>query len=300
MAPSDLQVSEGSGVLVLGVAQDGGRPQLGCSKDCCSRLSAADAEPVASLAVFGESEWVLIDATPDLTEQIAAAGSMPSAIVLTHAHIGHYLGLAHLGREVMGAERVPVWCSERMASFLRSNGPWSQLVELGNIELMVFEDEVAFSPLAGVTIRPLAVPHRDEYSDTFGFSISVRGAGVLYIPDIDSWEAWGSLVETAAQHDVALLDATFFDDSELPGRDMSEIPHPRVPETMSLLAPLVESGELRVWFTHLNHTNPLWDRGSKQAQALGEAGFDVARVGMWVVPTKWAPNPTKSSNHAGF
>jgi pyrroloquinoline quinone biosynthesis protein B len=285
-APSTLQESGGSGVLVLGVAQDGGRPQLGCRKACCADLPAANAEPVASLAVFGESSWALLDATPDLPEQIAAVGSLPAAIVLTHAHIGHYLGLAHLGREVMGADHVPVWCSERMASFLRSSGPWSQLVEVGNIELMVFEDGVAFSPLAGVTITPLAVPHRDEYSDTFGFSISVHGAGVLYIPDIDGWEEWGELPKVAAQHDVALLDATFFEDGELPGRDMSDIPHPRVPETMKLLAPLVESGELRVWFTHLNHTNPLWRQDSVEAQRVVKAGFGVAELGMWVVPRK--------------
>lgn len=274
-------VTKEGAVLVLGVAQDGGRPQLACERDCCRNI--VDPEPAASLAVFGKEDWVLVDATPDMPQQISMVGRMPSAIVLTHAHIGHYLGLAHLGREVMGADHIPVWCSPRMAGFLRSHGPWSQLVELGNIVLKEFEGGFAFSPTPGVAITPFAVPHRDEFSDTFGFSISVRGTGVLYIPDIDSWDAWGELVEVARLHDVALLDATFFDDSELPGRDMSEIPHPRVQETMELLAPLVKSDGLRVWFTHLNHTNPLWDGDSAEARAVDEAGFGVARRGMWVV-----------------
>ena len=60
--------------------------------------------------------------------------------MLTHAHIGHYAGLIHLGREVMGAKSVPVHVMPRMEKFLRTHGPWSQLVELKNIELKPMRD----------------------------------------------------------------------------------------------------------------------------------------------------------------
>lgn len=239
-------------------------------------------QDVASLAVVNGSKWVMIDATPDFAQQVMQVGHMPAAIVLTHAHIGHYTGLMQLGREVMGADHVPVWCSARMANFLRENAPWDQLVALGNIELHEFQDQIEFSPIDGIALLPHAVPHRDEYSDTFGFSIEVDGIKTLYIPDIDAWEPWGQLQSLALEHDAALLDATFFDDHELPGRDMSLIPHPRVAETMQLLGPLVHRKEVRVIFTHLNHTNPLWINDSEESNRTRRRGFEVAYRGMWI------------------
>ena len=71
--------------------------------------------------------------------------------------------------------------------------------------------------------------------------------------------------------DVAFLDATFYADGELGHRDMREIPHPRVVETMRRLAGLGD----RVRLVHLNHTNPLWD---DDAPATSR-GFRVAREG---------------------
>ena len=267
-------------VQILGVAQDGGRPQLNCQRGCCANL--VERETVAALAVFSAREWVLIDATPDISEQIKTVGSMPAAIVLSHAHIGHYLGLAQLGREVMGADHLAVWCSSSMANFLRNNGPWSQLVELGNIRIHVFQADKPFHPVAGISILPLKVPHRDEYSDTHGFSITSDALRTLYIPDIDGWDEWGELKSQARTHDLALVDATFFDDRELPGRDMSEIPHPRVAVTMALLSEIIAESELRVIFIHLNHTNPLWDEQSPQAREVTSRGFEVARSGMLI------------------
>jgi pyrroloquinoline quinone biosynthesis protein B len=269
---------DGAEVVVLGVAQDGGRPQLGCTAACCRELAAGDEGRVASLAVRGDDAWLLVDATPDLPAQVRDMGSLPAAIVLTHAHMGHYLGLAHLGREALGASGMPVWCSERMADYLRGHGPWSQLVELGNIELRVFAEGVAFEAVPGVWVQATAVPHRDEFSDTHAFSLRSRTLRTLYLPDIDRWEGW-PLVATVAAHDLVLLDATFHDDGELPGRDMSLIPHPRVPDTMDRLQGLVDGG-LTVGFIHLNHSNPLWDPASAEAKAVAARGYLVARRGM--------------------
>lgn len=275
--PSPATLPEGA-IEILGVAQDGGRPQLGCVKDCCIGMKPEDAEPVASLAVMGEQGWLLVDATPDLPEQVRAVGSLPDAIVLTHAHIGHYLGLAFLGREALGAQGLPVWCSARMAEYLKGHGPWSQLVELGNIELQVFTADLPFEPVPGVRCVAKAVPHRDEFSDTYGFSFTTSVTRAFYLPDIDAWDAWPAFAEVAASHEVLLLDGTFHDDGELPGRDMRLIPHPRVPDTMARLQAAVDAG-LQVWFVHLNHTNPLWDPASAESREVIRRGFGVARRG---------------------
>lgn len=290
--------AEGPRVVVLGTAQDGGLPQTGCD---CTRCAAARKDPsrarhVASLAIHlpktGRT-W-LVDATPDLPAQIEKihtfrphpAGKVDRApvdgVLLTHAHIGHYLGLAHFGFESLNTKDLPVHVSPRMAAYLRANGPWSQLVRLGNIALREFEPGKPFELDEGITVTPLQVPHRDEYSDTMAFIIRGPNKTLLYVPDTDSWAAWTKpLPDVLAEHkvDFALLDATFYSPDELPDRDVTKIKHPLITQSMDLLEPLVKAGKLRVWFTHLNHSNPALDADGAARKAIEGRGFGVAGEG---------------------
>jgi pyrroloquinoline quinone biosynthesis protein B len=271
-------------VLVLGIAQDGGYPQAGCNRPDCV---AAWRDPklrrhVASLAIVdprSHQRW-LIDATPDFPSQLrmldelapqAAGAPLLDGILLTHAHIGHYLGLAQLGREVLGAKSVRVYAMPRMRAFLETNGPWDQLVRLHNIELVPLAAgaEVALSDRIAIT--PLVVPHRDEYSETVGFLIRGPSRSILWLPDIDKWEKWATpLEEILGRVDVAYVDGTFFDPSELPGRDLREIPHPLMAETMARLASSPRLRD-RIRFIHLNQSNPLL--------RAPRTGYRVAREG---------------------
>jgi pyrroloquinoline quinone biosynthesis protein B len=286
--------ASGPRVVVLGIAQDGGMPQTGCD---CSQCSAARKNPalarhVASLAIdFPQTDHVyLVDATPDLPAQIARIhtfrahpeGKVDRApvdgVLLTHAHMGHYLGLAHFGFESLNTKDLPVWASPRMAGYLKTNGPWSQLVKLGNIVLREFEPGKPFDLEEGVSVKPLQVPHRDEYSDTMAFLIRGPRNTLLYVPDTDSWKAWPRpLTEILAEEKVtiALLDATFYSPDELPDRDVSKIKHPLITQSMDLLEPLVKAGKLRVYFTHLNHSNPALDAGGAARKAIEARGFRV-------------------------
>jgi pyrroloquinoline quinone biosynthesis protein B len=98
---------------------------------------------------------------------------------------------------------------------------------------------------------------------------------VLYVPDSDPWDAWPVPLEEALEGvDVALLDGTFFSARELPGRDIGEIGHPLIGDTMDRLQALVEAG-LEVRFTHFNHTNPLLDADSEERDLLEERGFQL-------------------------
>lgn len=287
--------SEAPFVRVLGTAQDGGFPHAACSHDLCveARRDPALARRVASLAVvLPESGRVfLIDATPDLPEQLQAladvrrppAGGVDRApvdgVLLTHAHVGHYLGLAYFGYEALHTRDLPVWATPRMARFLRDNGPWSQLVELGNVELRELRD-AAVSLGDGVAARAVPVPHRDEYADTVGFRLEGPRATVLYVPDTDSWDAWGDRLDEALSGvDVALVDGTFYSAAELPGRDVAEIGHPLITDSLTRFGEAVRSGDLRVLFIHLNHSNPALDPESPERRALEEAGFRVAADG---------------------
>jgi pyrroloquinoline quinone biosynthesis protein B len=273
--------------VVLGIAQDGGVPHIGCSQELCvrARQDPARRERVACLGLIAGEKRFLLDATPDLPSQIESVNvgrSVPDrarpvdGILLTHAHIGHYAGLMYLGREALGARGVPVYATRRMAAFLRTNGPWSQLVSLGNIELREIEAGRPLFLADGLSATALEVPHRDEWSDTVAFRVEGPGRRLLYLPDIDKWEKWGRRLEDElAPVAVALLDGTFESETEMPGRSLLEIPHPLVGETVSRL-----SGKTRadVRFIHLNHSNRLLSDETAR-RALEERGFRVARDG---------------------
>lgn len=258
-------------LVVLGVAQDGGMPHLGCTKPPCAdaREGRRAAEKVSCLGVRNGSASYLFDATPDLPAQLHAlnGGKAPDGIFLTHAHIGHYTGLMYLGKETMAAKKVPVYGTRRMVEFLTKNGPWSLLVSDGHIEPRVIEPDRAVELPGGLRVTAFTVPHRDEFTDTVGYLIEGPRAKAIFIPDIDKWEKWdrkiGDLADAA---DLAFLDGTFRSLDELPHRDLSRVPHPLMSETRDLL----RGRRAKLWFIHLNHSNP----------ALREREPDVVREGM--------------------
>ncbi|MCA0909652.1 MBL fold metallo-hydrolase [Qipengyuania gaetbuli] len=276
-------------LVVLGAGQDAGAPQIGNADDAGERLLPS------SLALIdrGSNKRYLFDASPTITEQLAlldgieppAEGLGVDGIFLTHAHIGHYLGLAWLGREAAGAKDVPVYALPRMAEFLRANGPWSQLVELGNIEVRLLANGgITPLDLGRLRVLPYAVPHRDEYSETAGFMVFAGKTAFHYVPDIDSWTQFtrgdrSALFELVETGRYVFIDATFWDDNELPGRDMSEIPHPRVKATMDMLQHLPADQRAKVRFIHYNHTNPIRDPASAEAREVEARGFGIARRG---------------------
>ncbi len=186
----------------------------------------------------------------------------------------------HLGREVMGARGIPVLAMPRMREFLQSNGPWSQLVELGNIRLERLEDGVERRLNERISVMPFRVPHRDEYSETVGFEIRGPGATVVYLPDIDKWERWGRSIEALVEDaDVLYLDGTFFADGEVEGRSMSEIPHPFISESLARFAGLSPEERAKIRFIHLNHSNPALQPDSAAARTITDAGMAVAVEG---------------------
>jgi pyrroloquinoline quinone biosynthesis protein B len=79
--------------------------------------------------------------------------------------------------------------------------------------------------------------------------------------------------------DIALLDATFYSPDELPDRDVTKIKHPLMTQTMELLGPLVQAGKLRVYFTHMNHSNPALERDGPARRAIESRGFRVLDEG---------------------
>ena len=279
-------------LVVLGTAQDGGSPHIGCKKDCCQQLwdNPDKTRQVVSLGVIDhqEDKRFILEASPDFSNQAAMLNAyagkemdkMPDGILITHAHIGHYTGLMFLGREAKGAKNVPVHVMPKMANFLSNNGPWDQLITLENIELRELNNNQKNKLTPNIGVQPIQVPHRDEYSETVGFILSGNQKSALFIPDIDKWEKWEEdIVDMISDVDYAFLDATFYDGQEINNRDISEIPHPFVIESMELFKDLAEEERAKIHFIHLNHTNPLWTKESAEYQNVIEAGFNVAEYG---------------------
>lgn len=277
-------------IMVLGVAQDAGYPQAGYQEEW-KAINLGQRKPLytVSLGLIDpiNKKRYLFDATPDFKEQlqmldeISETNDYPlDGIFLTHAHIGHYTGLMHLGREVMGATGVPVHAMPKMKTFLEENGPWNQLVTLNNISIKPMQDSTLVELSKDISVMPFTVPHRDEYSETVGFKIQIKQKSVVFIPDIDKWNKWDvEIREVVKNNDIVLIDASFYQDGELEGRDMSLIPHPFTKESMELFSELSKTDKAKVHFIHANHTNPILDMNSPEYEEVSQAGFNVAQQG---------------------
>jgi pyrroloquinoline quinone biosynthesis protein B len=273
----------------LGTVQDGGIPHLGCIKFCCKNYfeRGFSKKRVVSLGISDHKKKknYLVEASPDISIQLNSFllnnSKKLDGIFITHAHIGHYSGLINLGREVYNASKIPLYLMPKMTDFISSNGPWDQLVKLKNVELKSLSHEKEEKLTENLTIIPFKVPHRDEYSETVGYKIVGPNKSALFIPDIDKWNKWEiSIKKLISKVDYAFLDGTFYDSKEINNRDISEIPHPFIIESLELFKDLKESDRNKIYFIHLNHTNPLLNSKSEEYRNIVSKGYNVALEGL--------------------
>ena len=285
------QYSDEVVLKVLGTIQDGGIPHMGCSKECCTNYfeNKSIRIGVSSIGVsnFKYETNYIVDATPDVNFQLQAliGNTNPSekldGIFLTHAHMGHYAGLLNFGRESLNSNNIPVYLMPKFFDFISNNGPWDQLVSLNNIKLQRIYNNEKVILHNNLSFTPILVPHRDEYSETVGYLIKGNRKRALYIPDIDKWAKWNiSITEMIKNVDYAFLDGTFFDEKEINNRDISEIPHPFIIESLELFNNLENIDKAKVYFIHLNHTNPVLNKNSEEYKRVILSGFKVAEPGM--------------------
>ncbi len=282
---------DGVHLIVLGTLQDAGSPHIACTKTCCSNLFEQPSlnRKVVSLGIVNNlhQKTYLFEATPDLPIQMKwlkeatqfEDNETPDGIFLTHAHIGHYTGLMYLGKEAMGAKNIPVYAMPRMKIFLENNGPWDQLVTQQNIQILELSNQKMLELSTNLKVTPFTVPHRDEYSETVGYLIQGPSKKALFIPDIDKWERWEKWIEKEiAKVDYAFVDATFYDAQEVNNRDISQIPHPFIIESMQRFAGLSKKEKAKIYFIHFNHTNPALNVESEQYELIHKNGFNIAQT----------------------
>ena len=281
--------SQSEYIYILGNTQDAGLPHIGCQHPFCEdNFNVHEEHYTTSIAVVNSDlkKYILFEATPDITFQLNNLKKnifdeflLPESIYITHAHIGHYTGLMYFGREALGSKDLLVKVLPRMSNFLQNNGPWSQLVDINNIKIKEINFGLSTNELNNIQITPVQVPHRDEYSETAGYIIKGKNKKALFIPDIDKWEKWDrDLSQLAKDFDFLLIDATFYNSKEI-NRDINEIPHPLVTETIDLLSGLNIENRNKVYFIHMNHTNMMLDPNSELSKLITSKGFNIARLG---------------------
>lgn len=278
-------------ITVLGIAQDAGYPQINCDRECCKPVyDGTESRHLVSclgLVDLEAQKKYIFDATPDFTEQTQDLKSnhlktdqIIDGVFLTHAHIGHYTGLMYLGFEALGGTQIPVYAMPRMKSYLETNGPWSQLVSYGNIELKGLQSDSLIALTPALKVTPMLVPHRDEFSETVGYKIEGKNKSALFIPDIDKWQKWDrDIIEEVKKVDYAFVDASFFREGEIP-RDMSKIPHPFTTQTTTLFENETIETKNKIHFIHFNHSNPTIKASHRLKDSIQNLGFKFAKEGM--------------------
>ena len=277
-------------ITILGTAQDGGFPHIGCQKKCCDDFykGILPKQQVVSLGLVDKEsqQKFLFEATPDISTQLAdleknhlKTSTIIDGVFMTHAHMGHYAGLLYFGKEALGKKDIPVYAMPKMKEFLSNNGPWSQLVTTQNIVFLDLQKDSIVPLSNALKVTPFLVPHRDEFSETVGYKIEGKTNSALFIPDINKWSLWEkNIVEEVKKVDYAFIDATFFKEGEI-NRPMSEVPHPFIEETVALFENESLATKNKVIFIHFNHTNPALQSNSKERNDLELLGFRFATEG---------------------
>jgi pyrroloquinoline quinone biosynthesis protein B len=268
-------------LVVVGSGQDAGNPQFG-------RIDGIGPERTASsVAVIVDSDVILLfDASPDLRHQYRrivsraphrTARTPVDAVFVTHAHMGHYGGLIHFGKESANTEGIPLHAPSSVLEYLDANEPWASLMRQGNLIGHATEDGPGrYGP---ISVTAIPVPHRADLSTAVAFSVTIDDAPwVLYVPDIDAWDQWPEAHDILGRHRIGLLDATFGDPGELGHRPMAAVPHPLVDDTITRFGDLVD--DVHLVLTHLNHTNRFSDPASVEHRRAVAAGFSIAHDGM--------------------
>jgi pyrroloquinoline quinone biosynthesis protein B len=291
-------------VRVLGSAAGGGSPQWNCHCEVCAAARAgvrAVARTQSSLAIRGDDgPWFLVNASPDLREQLETLAAQPvggartppiAGVLLTDAEIDHTAGLL-LMRESATPLRVLGGAGVERA--LRDGYPvLAMLKHYCGAEWQTLEPGRP-QPLDGssLAVEPFAAggdPPRYAGADTeleasgFVFRDSRTGGVVTYVPGLAS--LGDGVIARLAASDLVLVDGTFWRDDELPrlgisdrsARDMGHVPLSGPGGSLAVLAGLERP---RTVLVHINNTNPVLLEDSPEREAVVRAGVEVAYDGL--------------------
>ncbi|MEM0942388.1 MAG: pyrroloquinoline quinone biosynthesis protein PqqB [Pseudomonadota bacterium] len=291
--------------IILGAAAGGGLPQWNCNAPNSARFWRGEGLAPAtqsSLAVSGGEGWAVLNASPDIRQQIMGTPALHpregrglrdtpiEAVLLTNGDIDHIAGLLSLRerqafRLIMTAEIARVLAANPIFDALNPAHVTREIVGL----------EEPFPLAPGLTARLFAVPGKVPLylegetvetemmgEQTVGVEVSSPTATLFYIPGCAALPE--ALAERLTGAALLLFDGTLWTDDEMisegvgqkTGRRMGHMPVSGAEGSMAALSPL---GIGRKIYVHLNNTNPLWRDGPEREEAA-RAGWEIGRDGM--------------------
>ncbi len=272
-------------VIILGAGAGGGFPQWNSAGPGCQRARAGDPAAAprsqASIAASVDGEhWLLINASPDLREQIAATpplhprpdrlrNSPIQAVLLTGAEVDTIAGLLHL-RE---GHRFGLYGAPQSIAVLDQN-PIFRALNPANVTRHTIALDEEFT-LLGITIT--------ADGEALGLALSAGGGTLHYIPGCAMMTA--PIRARLAGAASVMFDGTLFTDDEMirlgagpkTGRRMGHMPMTGADSTLEAFADIPVARRI---FVHINNTNPALLADSPERAMLTAAGWEVAEDGM--------------------
>lgn len=262
-------------IEVLGNVQDGGVPHLGCGCDKCSlaRENPEEQHFVSSIMLKASDEKrsarYLIDASPDIRMQLNG-GEYIDGVFLPIATLGHVTGLQFFGPEGPDASDLSVYCCEDVEDYMMKNDPYRLLIDRDNLEMHDFSDGDVVD-VQGGRVESRQFYHKHVNYSTTGYMIHGEEKKLFYLSDIT--EFTDEIEASIREADIALIDGTFWSEDEI-GR-YEEVPHPPIVRSLDQF----EDADTKIYFIHMNHTNPVLRDDSDERQELNERGFSIAKQG---------------------
>jgi pyrroloquinoline quinone biosynthesis protein B len=300
-------------LVVLGSAAGGGFPQWNCNCAQCAGVRAGQPGLVArtqsSVAVGGPQDWLLVNASPDVLQQIRATPALQPAralrdsgiagVLLADGQIDHTTGLFMLRER---ASPLPLWCADPVFEDLTQGNPILKVLGhfCGVARQRVALDGSAFEVpgVAGLRIEALPLkskpapfsPHRENpvEGDNLGFIFENTHSGrrIFYAPGLAEIEpaVWTAMCSA----DVVMVDGTFWTDDEMLrlgiskklGSQIGHLPQSGAGGMLEQLARLPASTQK--WLIHINNTNPILNEHSPERAACTAAGVQVSFDGLEV------------------
>jgi pyrroloquinoline quinone biosynthesis protein B len=298
-------------IHVLGSAAGGGFPQWNCNCPQCSAVRGGSRHHLprtqSSIAVSAnDTDWLLINASPDVLQQIKAFPALQparalrdtgiAAVLLMDAQIDHTTGLLMLREH---RQKLPLYCHPLVREDLSTGNPLFKVLEhYCGIDWQELHLQspfhvpnitgLQFQALPLLSNAPPYSPHRDkpQPGDNVGLSIKDEASGktLFYAPGLGQMEphVWQAM----QQADCVLVDGTLWTDDEMialgaskkTSRAMGHMPQSGADGMIEWLDKL--PSHVRKVLIHINNTNPILDDSSAQRQTLSAHGIEVAFDGM--------------------
>ncbi|KRI51150.1 pyrroloquinoline quinone biosynthesis protein PqqB [Acinetobacter pittii] len=299
-------------IYVLGSAAGGGFPQWNCNCPNCHGVRTgtiqAKARTQSSIAVSENgTDWVLLNASPDIRQQLFEFKAAQPArklrdtgitsVILMDSQLDHTTGLLTL------REGCPmnVWCTEMVHQDLTSGFPVFNMLKHWNGGLQYHEinpkqafkidgfENLEFLPLIIKSAAPPYSPHRNDPHDGDNIALIIKDhktqKQLFYAPGLGKID--DQIMQIMQSSDCVMIDGTLWTDDEMQqtgvgtktGREMGHLYISGEGGSLSYLNQLSTPKKVLI---HINNTNPILNENSSQFAELKANGVEVAYDGMQI------------------